>query len=82
MHDQVLERGISRQRGVAVVKKAESNNNERCRSLKLKTAVIAGATAFVIGTALSLLILDWVASTAMGIFMAVLLGVIVTEGGE
>ena len=51
----------------------------RGRTLKLRTAVIAAAVAFVVIFILSNLILDWVASAGLGIFRGFFVGILALE---
>ncbi len=62
------------------VKQTEATMNKRGRTLKLRTAVIAAAATFIVIFVLSNLILDWVASTGLGVFMGLFVGILALEG--
>ncbi len=60
-----------------VVKQAEQNMNQGGRTPRLRTAVIAAAITFIIAFVLSSLILDWVASAVLGVFLGAIVVVLV-----
>ena len=54
----------------------------RGRTLKLRTAVLTAAATFVVIFILSNLILDWVASAGLGVFMGFFVGLLAVEARQ
>lgn len=79
----LLERGSSGgKEGAVVVKRMDRNLGKGERSPTRKGAVLAAAAVFVVVFLLALLIFDWIASGALGIFMAFFSGAIAMEPGS
>lgn len=68
-------------KGVAAVSETDQNN-KGSRIPNCKDAVTAAAIVLVVTFVLSHLILGWVASIAMGIFMAAFVGILISEDRE